>query len=194
MQTLQLDLNKRYTYADYLTWFDDQRRELYNGFIKLMSPAPRRVHQSVSMNLIFPFSKFLYKKKCKIYSAPFDVRLPKKSKDDKQIYTVVQPDLCIICAPEKLDDKGCLGAPDLIIEIISKSSAKNDAIEKYQIYQEAGVREYWIVYPEQELVHVFLLENEKFFLKKVYASDDKIEVSIFNGELTIDLKEIFENQ
>ncbi len=194
MQTLQLDLNKRYTYADYLTWFDDQRRELYNGFIKLMSPAPRRVHQSVSSEFFGTFWNYLRNKSCKIYSAPFDVRLPKKSKDDKQIFTVVQPDLCIICAPEKLDDKGCLGAPDLIIEIISKSSAKNDAIEKYQIYQEAGVREYWIVYPEEELVHVFLLENEKFFLKKVYASDDKIEVAIFNGELTIDLTEIFENQ
>ncbi len=194
MQTLQLDLNKRYTYADYLTWFDDQRRELYNGFIKLMSPAPRRVHQSVSGQLYRSLSNFLENKTCEIYSAPFDVRLPKKSKDDKQIYTVVQPDLCIICDPEKLDDKGCLGSPDLIIEIISKSSAKNDAIEKFQIYQEAGVREYWIVYPEEELVHVFLLENEKFFLKKIYASDDKIEVAIFNGELTIDLTEIFENQ
>jgi len=195
MQTLELDLTKRYTYADYLTWLDNQRRELYNGFIKLMSPAPRRMHQSISVKLLRPFSNFLYKKKCEIYTAPFDVRLPIKNKqNDSEIYTVVQPDLCIICTPEKLDDKGCIGAPDMIIEIISKSSAKNDAIEKYKIYEEAGVLEYWIVYPETELVHVFLLENGKFQLKKIYASDDKIEVHIFKGELIIDLNEIFENQ
>jgi len=194
MQTLELDLTKRYTYADYLTWLDNQRRELYNGFIKLMSPAPRKIHQRISSFLHIEIGYFLKKKKCQIYAAPFDVRLPQKSKSDKEIFTLVQPDLCIICNPEKLDDKGCIGAPDMIIEIISKSSAKNDAIEKYNIYEEAGVLEYWIVYPETELVHVFLLENGKFQLKKIYASDDKIEVHIFKGELIIDLNEIFENQ
>jgi len=195
MQTLELDLTKRYTYADYLTWLDNQRRELYNGFIKLMSPAPRRMHQNIAGNLYRPISNYLFRKNCKVYFSPFDVRLPIKNKqNDSEIYTVVQPDLCIICNPEKLDDKGCIGAPDMIIEIISKSSAKNDAIEKYKIYEEAGVLEYWIVYPETGLVHVFLLENGKFQLKKIYASDDKIEVHIFKGELIIDLNEIFENQ
>jgi len=195
MQTLELDLTKRYSYADYLNWFDDQRRELYNGFIRLMSPAPRRIHQNISGELYFAIKSFLRKKKCAIYIAPFDVRLPiKNNQSDKEIFTVVQPDLCIICDPEKLDDKGCIGAPDLIIEIISKSSAKNDAIEKYKIYEEAGVLEYWIVYPETQLVHVFLLENQKFYLQKIYASDDKIEVAIFKGELIIDLNDIFENQ
>ncbi len=195
MQTLELDLTKRYSYADYLNWFDDQRRELYNGFIRLMSPAPRKIHQRISSFLHIEIGYFLKKKKCQIYHAPFDVRLPIKNRlSDKEIFTVVQPDLCIICNPEKLDDKGCVGAPDLIIEIISKSSAKNDAIEKYKIYEEAGVLEYWIVYPETQLVHVFLLENQKFYLQKIYASDDKIDVHIFKGELIIDLTDVFENQ
>ncbi len=194
MQTLELDLTKRYSYADYLNWFDDQRRELYNGFIRLMSPAPRRIHQTTSSQFFGHFWYFLKGKKCQLFHAPFDVRLPQKNKENSEIYTVVQPDLCIICDPEKLDDKGCIGAPDLIIEIISKSSAKNDAIEKYKIYEDAGVLEYWIVYPETQLVHVFLLENQKFYLQKIYASDDKIEVAIFKGELIIDLNDIFENQ
>jgi len=191
VNTLDLDLNKRYTYKDYLTWIDDKRRELYDGFIKMMSPAPKRMHQNISSFLHIEIGYFLKKKRCKIFAAPFDIRLPKKG--NEEIYDVVQPDLSIICDPKKLDENGCLGAPDMIIEIISKATAKRDAIEKYKIYEEAGVREYWIVYPETELVHVFLLKENKYELKQIYANDDKIEVNIFNGELIINLKEVFEN-
>jgi len=117
MDTLKLDLNKRYTYADYLTWVDDVRRELHDGFIKLMTPAPSRSHQKISTNLTSIFWIFLRTKRCEVYHAPSDVRFPKSksSKSDQQVYTVLQPDLYIVCDLSKLDDKGCLGAPDLKI-------------------------------------------------------------------------------
>jgi len=123
-----LDTTKRYTYADYLTWIDDIRRELINGFIHIMS-GPLRRHGDVSRVLIVRMVSFIEKKKgkCKIYHAPFDVRLPLQgSNEDGKIYDVVQPDICVICDLTKLDDKGCVGAPDLIVEILSPSTTKKD--------------------------------------------------------------------
>ena len=195
MDTLNLDLNKRYTYADYLTWMDDVRRELYDGFIKLMTPAPSRRHQELSVNLTIIFGSFLIHKDCKLYHAPSDVSFPKnrKSKDDQLIYTVLQPDLYVVCDLSKLDDRGCLGAPDLVIEIISAKNSKRDIKDKFEIYQEHGVREYWIVNPSDENVTVFVLdEKRKFQFVGMYAGDDKIPVNIFNGDLKIDLLEVFQ--
>ena len=194
METLKLDLNKRYTYADYLTWKDDKRRELFDGFIKLMTPAPSRRHQGLSANLTRIIGNFLYQKECKMYYAPSDVRFPKdkKDKNDKAISTVVQPDIYVVCDLSKLDDRGCLGAPDLIIEIVSPSNTRRDAKDKFEIYQHYGVREYWMVNPVEEYVNVFLLdENGKYQVVGVYADEEKIPVNIFNGELVIDLKEVF---
>jgi Uma2 family endonuclease len=191
---LQLDLTKRYTFADYLTWFDHKRRELIDGFIKMMTPTPRRIHQDLSGNLYFVFKKHLKRKDCKIYSAPFDVRLPENGeKSDNKIYTVVQPDLCIICDPSKLDDKGCLGAPDMIIEIVSISNSKYDVEDKFQLYQKHGILEYWIVFPYEKTINVFFLDElGKYQLIGMFAEDSKIPVNIFKGDLIVDLSEIFE--
>jgi Uma2 family endonuclease len=194
MDSLKLDFNKRYTYADYLTWMDDVRRELYDGFIKLMTPAPSRKHQKISMTLSSLFWNFLHHKTCEVYHAPSDVRLPKSKsrKDAKQIYTVVQPDVFIVCDRSKLDDRGCLGAPDLIIEIISPQNSQRDTKDKFEIYQSHGVREYWIVHPNDETVNVFVLDKfGKFQFNGIYAGDDQIPVNIFNGDLSIDLTEVF---
>jgi len=193
MNTLNLDLNKRYTYVDYLTWMDDKRRELYDGFIKLMTPAPSTEHQRVSANLVGILWNFLRDKKCEVYHAPSDVRLPKNSnKDDEIIYTVVQPDLYVICDLSKLDSRGCLGAPDFVIEIVSAKNSKRDVKDKFEIYQEHGVREYWIVNPNDENVTVFVLDEKgKFQFSGMYAGDDKIPVNIFDGDLSIDLTEVF---
>jgi len=194
METLNLDLNKRYTYADYLTWMDDVRRELHDGFIKLMTPAPSRSHQRVSSNLNGIFWYYLRNKNCQVYSAPSDVRFPKNttSKSNQQVYTVLQPDLYIVCDLAKLDDRGCMGAPDLIIEIVSPKNSKRDLKDKFDIYQEQGVREYWIVNPNDENVNVFVLDEKgKYQLVGMYAEDDKIPVNIFNGELKVDLTEVF---
>lgn len=189
---LKLDLTKRYTFADYLTWADDKRRELYDGFVKLMTPAPRRIHQKTSFRISRRLGNFLENRKCEAYYAPFDVRLPeKKEKSDDKIYTVVQPDICIICDLSKLDDRGCLGAPDMIIEIAS-DNAKNDVEDKFQIYQKHGVKEYWIVFPYEKTVNVFILNDlREYELVGMFAENSKIPVNIFKGELEIDLAEIF---
>lgn len=194
MDTLKIDLNKRYSYADYLTWLDDVRRELFNGVVKLMTPAPSSKHQELSTNLVSICWNFLRHKPCKIYHAPSDVRFPtyKKNTDNDQIFTVLQPDLYIVCDLSKIDERGCLGAPDMVIEIVSAKSSQRDTKDKFEIYQEHGVREYWIVNPNDENVTVFVLDDQsKFQFVGMYAGDDKIPVNIFNGELKIDLTEVF---
>nr|NQU90076.1 Uma2 family endonuclease [Bacteroidota bacterium] len=194
MKSLNLDLNKRYTYADYLTWMDDNRRELFNGFVKLMTPAPSRKHQQISTSLVSICWNFLRHKNCEVYHAPSDVRLPKTKTnvEDGAIYTVVQPDIFVVCDLSKLDDRGCLGAPDFIIEIVSSNNPKRDIKDKFEIYQEHGVREYWIVNPNDENVSVFVLnEKGKYQLVGMYAGDDKIPVNIFDGDFKIDLTEVF---
>ena len=193
MDSLKLDLNKRYSYADYLTWMDDVRRELHDGLIVEL-PTPCIKHQQVSVGFICNFGTFIRGRKIEIYHAPFDVRLPLDcaNQNDDQIYTVVQPDLSIICDLTKLDDRGCLGAPDLVIEIVSPKNSKRDVKDKFDIYQQHGVREYWIVNPNDENVTVFVLDdNSKFQFVGMYAGDDKIPVNIFNGDLKIDLTEVF---
>jgi Uma2 family endonuclease len=188
-----LDESKRYTYADYLTWFDDVRRELIDGFIHLMS-APVRVHQRVSakLNLFFTLCVRKRKGKCHIYYAPFDVRFPKNGEiADGQIYDVVQPDICVVCDLSKLDDKGCIGAPDLMVEILSPSTTKHDCKTKFDLYEKFGVREYWIVDPHKKTVQIFLLQPDgKYDAGTKYEYRQKAPVHIFEG-LVIDLKKLF---
>jgi Uma2 family endonuclease len=190
---LNLDVTKRYTYADYLTWMDEIRRELIDGFIHLMS-APSTIHAEISFNWVLWVGTFFKKRKgkCKIYYAPFDVRLPKDNvTDDDKIYDVVQPDICVICDPSKVDGRGCIGAPDLIVEILSPSTASKDWNNKHSLYEKAGVREYWIVDPDAKVVHVFLLQPDgKYNSGTVYKCDEKAPVHIFEG-LEVDLNELF---
>ncbi|GHT74211.1 hypothetical protein AGMMS50262_06720 [Bacteroidia bacterium] len=183
-----------YTYADYLTWTDDVRREIINGIVYVLS-APTRFHSGLSGEIFANIWSFVKRRKgkCKVYHAPFDVRFPKNDETaDNQIYTVVQPDICVICDPKKLDEAGCLGAPDLIVEVQSPSTAKRDLNEKFFLYEEAGVREYWVVFPRQKGVTVFKLqENGKFDNGIAYEFEGKVPVSIFKG-LEIDLEELFQ--
>lgn len=159
----QLDLKKQYTYADYLTWQFSERVELIKGWIYKMSPAPRRVHQKVEGIIFNKFFNFLEDKKCEIYQSPFDVRLIKnKGQKNHEINTVVQPDICVVCDLEKLDDAGCIGAPDLIIEILSDSTAKKDYNEKFNLYEENGVKEYWIANPASHTIEIFSLIDDKY--------------------------------
>ena len=193
--TLNLDMSKRYTYADYLTWLDDKRRELIDGFIHLMS-APMRRHAHVSAKISIRIGTFIEKRKgkCRIYYAPFDVRLPLNgSKDDEKIYDVVQPDICVICDLTKLDERGCVGAPDLIVEVLSPSTMKYDWNYKFNLYEKAGVREYWIVDPKAKTAIVFLLQADgQYDMGTVYEGDQKAPVTIFDG-LEIELNDIFED-
>lgn len=184
----QLDLNKQYSYADYLTWWFEDRVELIKGYIKKMS-APLDIHQSVSMSISSEIFQFLKKKPCQVRVAPYDVRLT-RSMNDKEIITVVQPDICVICNPEIIDKRGCNGPPDMIIEILSPSNSRRDVKEKYEIYEAAGVKEYWIVDAESKIISVFLLENNIYKLNKMYAEVGEIKVTTLEG-LTLNLEEIF---
>jgi Uma2 family endonuclease len=190
---LSLDINKRYTYADYLTWLDDKRRELVNGFIRMMSPAPRESHQRINGNLFVELHQIIKNNrgKCRIYHAPFDVRLPENGeKEDNSIYTVVQPDICIVCDPSKLDERGCLGAPDFIAEIQSPATAKYDLNEKFNLYEAVGVREYWVVFPSDKSILQFILQPDGKYDKGTLYETGKAPVHIFDG-MEIDLNDIF---
>ncbi len=190
----QLDLNGSYTYADYLLWQFQERLELIKGHIFKMA-APRVNHQRISRRLTSVFDNFLQGKQCEVFSAPFDVRLynhKKSHKANKDIYTVVQPDICIICDLSKLDELGCMGAPDLIIEILLPSNSKHEMKTKYELYEEAGVTEYWIADPEHHTLLQFSLNDDhKYQLEKIYADDDSISTPLL-PDLHIDLSKIFE--
>jgi Uma2 family endonuclease len=192
----QLDLNKTYSYADYLTWQFDDMVELIKGKIVQMSPAPNVRHQSISTDLRRILANYFWRKKCRLFYAPFDVRLYDRRKSillNKDIYTVVQPDLCVICNPEFLDKTGCNGAPDWIIEILSRGNSKKEMETKYALYEEAGVREYWIVYPEQRAIHQFVLdENDHYQFKKMYAEDGFVVPELFS-DLEVNLIDVFES-
>jgi Uma2 family endonuclease len=189
----QLDLKGSYTYADYLLWQFQERVELIKGKIFKMSPAPSSAHQSLSWNLMRQIDKAFYKTSGKMYAAPFDVRLInfKKSGADNQIISVVQPDLCVICDRNKIDEKGCLGAPDLIIEILSKGNSKKDLVTKFDLYQENGVQEYWIVNPSEKDVHIYTLSNGKYIGSRPYLTEMEIESPTF-PELKFEVDKIFE--
>jgi Uma2 family endonuclease len=188
----QLDLKASYTYADYLMWQFKERVELIKGKIFKMSPAPSSFHQDISGNLFFELRNFINKGSCKLYAAPFDVRLInfKESTADYQITTVVQPDLCVICDRSKIDEKGCIGAPDLIIEILSLGNSKKEMDIKYDLYEENGVLEYWIVNPSEKTIAIFVLQNEKYIGIKPLILDSKLQSPTFSN-LKFAVKNIF---
>ena len=186
------DSSINYTYADYLLWQFEEQMELIGGKIFKMSPAPAPAHQKISLVIAGIFYRELKKNKCQAFPAPFDVRLPLKNKTrDNEITTVVQPDFCVVCDESKIDARGCLGAPDLIVEILSPGNSAKDVNLKYDVYEKAGVREYWIIHPADETIAVFVLDKKgRFNGASLYAGNDKIESSAIHG-LTIKVKEIF---
>ena len=194
MEVKEPDLSGTYTYADYVTWEWEQMAELIHGKIFKMSPATSSTHKKISGNLFGPLWNYFHGKKCKVFSAPFDVRLPgpSKKKEDKDILTVVQPDICVVCDPSKVDERGCIGAPDLIIEILSKFTSTKDITLKFQVYEEAGVKEYWVVHPEEQTILVYALDgNGKYKGNlKPFVKTDTISPALF-PDLSINLGEVF---
>ncbi len=188
----QLDFNKKYTYSDYVLWKFQERVELLKGYLFPMA-APNSVHQEISANLSGLLWTFLRKKTCRHFAAPFDVRLPlpqNKVTDDK-IDTVVQPDLCVICDESKIKKQGCVGAPDLVVEILSSSNSKKEMKDKFELYQDAGVLEYWIVDPVHRSVLSYTLQDGKFIsIIPPYTDEDILSSSVFES-LQIDLSEVF---
>jgi Uma2 family endonuclease len=192
----QLDLNKRYSYSDYLSWKFDEMVELIRGKIFRMSPAPSRMHQLVGMRLEHRIFSFLEGRQCQVYHAPFDVRLPLNQKADESLDTVVQPDICVIYDLTKLTDAGCNGAPDWIIEILSPGTSHKDLNEKFDLYQESGVKEYWIVHPHEGTVAIYFLNEEDKYQSlrpQAFTRGNTVEPVTLPG-LKIDLSWVFEEQ
>ncbi len=175
--------NQKYSYADYCTWDNDQRWELIDGVAYAMSPAPGVTHQKASGDLFSQLYNYLKGKPCQAFHAPFDVRLNANDEDD----TVVQPDILVVCDRSKLSEKGCKGAPDLVIEITSPSTARHDRVTKLNLYRAAGVREYWLVEPVSKTVQVCVFETGDV---KGYTDADAAPVAVLPG-CVIDLKDVF---
>jgi len=183
----QLDFSRSYTYADYLTWQFRERVELIMGKIFKMSPAPSSQHQHIVSVLTAAFFQFLKGTPCIVFPAPFDVVLPIGSNED----TVVQPDLTVVCDRSKITTQGCIGSPDLVVEVVSKSSVRHDLHEKFQVYEQAGVREYWIIHPTDKSLIIFVLNQAgKYEPSKPLTRGDIAFSATLQG-FQIDLNELF---
>jgi len=191
MEFSELDLTKTYSYADYLQWKFEERIELIKGRIFKMSPAPSSAHQEISGNIYFAFKLYLLKKPCKVFSAPFDVRLTRKSKMNKDVINVVQPDICVICDRAKIDKRGCIGAPDIIVEIISSGNNKTELQNKYEVYEESGVQEYWIVSPQDKTFMKYTLNQDGVYVaSKLMPSEGEVITPVLPG-FVLNLEEVF---
>lgn len=180
----------RYTYADLMRWKGDTRYELYGGVPRAMSP-PTDFHQAILLELATQLHTYLRGKRCRAYPAPFDVRLFERPGDrPEDVDTVVQPDLMVVCDPNKVDRHGIHGAPDLVIEILSSSTRRLDKLNKFHLYQQAGVKEYWIVDPEAHTVLVHLSEDGRYSSPEVYTGAGGVPVSVLDG-CVIDLGLVF---
>lgn len=186
----QLDKKASYTYADYLTWRFEEMVELIKGKLYILSPAPAERHQRLVTNLTIEIGSHFKGKACRVYVAPFDVRLVKTGVDDGDVSTVVQPDICVICNAHKIDEKGCAGAPDLIVEILSPASSKKDLNEKFNLYEENGVQEYWVVFPDSNVINQYVLTDGVYEQVATLDRSDTLRSVIF-PDLMIDLRQVF---
>ncbi|GHV23112.1 hypothetical protein FACS189494_10810 [Spirochaetia bacterium] len=189
---LNLQVDKHYTYADCLDWPEDYRAEIIDGEICEM-PTPSRKHQGISMELEGILWTFLKSHPIgKIYHAPFGVRLNPKS--DYSDDVVLEPDIAVVCDLSKLDDRSCNGAPDMVVEILSPSTASKDMVLKFRKYAEAGVREYWIINPDQKTIQVCTLEKDGDsagrYVVSAFDENESVPVNILPG-LEINLRDIF---
>lgn len=172
-----------YTLDDYYALPDDVRAELIDGHLIFLE-APRSVHQELISELLMDIGFYIRKNKgpCKVLPAPLDVQL------DCDNRTMIQPDISVICQLDRLVEKGVYGAPDFCIEIVSPSSRSRDYIKKVSKYQNAGVREYWIVDPKRETVLCYYFEGDDY--PHMYTFDDIIPVMIYDGKLEINFADI----
>lgn len=183
-----------YTYADYLKWTIQERFELIKGKVFKMSPGQATKHQWVVGHIFYKLYNFLKDDKpCKVFVAPFDIRLPRQSKDDASITTVVQPDVSVVCDAEKIDARGIIGAPDIVVEVLSPGNNRKELAHKYEIYQESGVKEYWLVHPTEKTFFRYILdENRQYQPQQLLTIGDKVTTSVLPG-FVLDLDDVFED-
>ena len=187
---MPLPQETRYTLADALTWDEQDHIELIDGYPVMMAP-PTRAHQKAVFELGRQLGNYLEGKKCEAYSAPFAVRLfERDGASPEDVDTMVDPDITVVCDPSKLDDIGCKGAPDLVMEILSPSIQRHDRLTKFNLYQRAGVREYWIIDTSSKSVQVFVLEDGHYTAKDFGTAGDKLKVNVLE-DCTIDLAKVF---
>ena len=181
----------RCTFADILTWDECERAEIICGEVVMMSPPPSTTHQEISFELCRQLGNYLKGKQCKAYPAPFAVRLFEVDGDrPEDVDTMVEPDISIVCDSSKLDKHGCKGAPDMVVEILSPSTQRHDRLVKLGLYQRAGVREYWIVSPEEQTVQVFLNKDASLLPHEVYDRQGVAKVNVLDG-CFIELSKVF---
>lgn len=186
----QLDLSKQYSYADYLTWRIEERIELIKGWVRRMS-APSIAHKRISLKLSTQMENYLENFPCELFTAPTDVCLMKKNDKNEDVKTVLQPDLLVVCDLGKLDKNRVVGAPDLVVEIVSPVNSNKEMQYKFELYEENGVREYWIVYPESESIAPFVLNEDGKFVGLRPRFEDEILTSAIFPDLTINLEKVF---
>lgn len=186
-------LNKNFfTYEDYVKFPEGERVELIDGHIYLMSPAPSRIHQKIITEISRLIGNYIESNNynCEVYVAPFDVRFIEEGETDEKNKNTVQPDISVICNTSKLDEKGCKGAPEFIIEVVSPSNSSIDYVKKLYLYEKFNVKEYWIVNPLTKTVTVYRLNNDNEYGEpEKYTFQDRIYVGIFH-ELALTLSEI----
>jgi Uma2 family endonuclease len=190
--TLAKQEREPFSYKDYCKWTDDGRWELIDGAEYDISPAPSRIHQKLSGELFVRIYNVLKDRQCDVYAAPFDVRLSDHAEaSDEDIFTVVQPDIVVVCDESKLDERGCMGAPDLVIEILSPYTAAKDLKIKRDLYEKYGVGEYWLVHPTDKTFMVYCLSQDKQYAKaEIYSGQDILESTVIEG-LKITLTDLF---
>ena len=183
--------DKVYTYSDYLKFDFDYMVELIRGKIFKMTPAPSMRHQRVSGNLFGLLFNIIKGSPCKLFAAPTDVVLPIENRKDGKEHTVVQPDICIFCDLSMLKEQAAFGPPTLVVEILSPHTRKKDIQLKYDIYEEAGVQEYWVIMPREELLEQFVLMDGKYQRIQTYTKEDSVAAHAVPG-LSVALEEVFQ--
>ncbi len=185
---------QKYSYADYLGWPDEERWELIDGVAFDMSPAPFIEHQRIVVLLSKIIATYLEGKKCEVFVSPVDVYMPDRKGDlDDMIENVVQPDVIVVCDPEKIERRGIRGAPDLVIEVLSPNTSKRDWNEKFNLYEKTGVKEYWIVDPLGRVIHQYVSKSNRFELIKMHEDKSTVESPSIEG-LKVELSKIFPGQ
>ena len=159
----EIDLSGTYSYASYLRWKFEERVELIKGKVFQMG-APLVDHQRITGLIYAELYGFLKERRCEAFVAPFDVRFPKASKEDRDVYTVLQPDVCVVCDPAKIDRRGCIGAPDIVVEVLSPGNTKKELYNKFKVYEEFGVKEYWIVHLTERYFDKYIRNEDGVFI------------------------------
>ena len=181
----------RYTFADVLSWDEDERIEIIDGEAFMMA-TPSRIHQEISGELFRQLANFLEGKQCRVYPAPFGVRLFARDGDGPEdVDTLVEPDISVVCDRSKLDQHGCKGAPEMVIEILSPSTLRHDRLVKLNLYDQAGVLEYWIVDPQNRAVPVFRRDGGAALrICEEYGHTQVAKVSVLDG-CFLELSKVF---